>query len=48
MTKGDWGRTSREDLNWTCSVSGIEGLAEWLEDPSYPDSTMSWNVIHGK
>ncbi|CAO2820105.1 unnamed protein product [Amaranthus hypochondriacus] len=28
-------------------AKGIEGLAEWLEDPSYPDSTMSWNVIHG-
>ncbi|XP_021845128.1 E3 ubiquitin-protein ligase APD2 isoform X2 [Spinacia oleracea] len=28
-------------------AKGIEGLAEWLEDPSYPDSTLSWNVIHG-
>ncbi|KAL2902142.1 Cystatin-related protein 2 [Bienertia sinuspersici] len=28
-------------------AKGIEGLAEWLEDPSYPDSTLSWNLIHG-
>ncbi|CAL5335146.1 unnamed protein product [Camellia sinensis] len=24
-----------------------EGFAQWLEDISYPNSTMSWNVIHG-
>ncbi|GAB4833990.1 hypothetical protein Ancab_032242 [Ancistrocladus abbreviatus] len=23
-------------------------LAEWLQDPSYPNTTLSWNVIHGK
>ncbi|KMT12328.1 hypothetical protein BVRB_5g102700 [Beta vulgaris subsp. vulgaris] len=28
-------------------AKGIEGLAGWLEDPSYPDSSLSWNVIHG-
>ncbi|XP_021744721.1 uncharacterized protein LOC110710698 isoform X2 [Chenopodium quinoa] len=28
-------------------AKGIEGLAEWLEDPSYSDGTLSWNVIRG-
>ena len=23
-------------------------MAEWLEDPSYPDNTLSWNIIRGK
>ncbi|KAH0638835.1 hypothetical protein KY285_035421 [Solanum tuberosum] len=23
-----------------------EGLAQWLEDSSYPNTTLSWNVIH--
>ncbi|XP_038719176.1 E3 ubiquitin-protein ligase APD2-like isoform X2 [Tripterygium wilfordii] len=27
--------------------SGNEGLARWLEDPTYPNSTLSWNVIQG-
>lgn len=28
-------------------AKGIEGLAEWVEDPLYPDSALSWNVIRG-
>ncbi|XP_010326077.2 E3 ubiquitin-protein ligase APD2 isoform X3 [Solanum lycopersicum] len=28
-------------------AQGSEGLAQWLEDPSYPNTTLSWNVIHG-
>ncbi|XP_038701434.1 E3 ubiquitin-protein ligase APD2 isoform X2 [Tripterygium wilfordii] len=28
-------------------AQGNEGLAQWLEDPTYPNSTLSWNVIHG-
>ncbi|KAH7514628.1 hypothetical protein FEM48_Zijuj11G0109500 [Ziziphus jujuba var. spinosa] len=24
-----------------------DGLAQWLEDPTYPNSTLSWNIIHG-
>lgn len=28
-------------------AKGIDGLAEWLEDPSYPDDTLLWNVIRG-
>ncbi|GFY93160.1 RING/U-box superfamily protein [Actinidia rufa] len=24
-----------------------EGFAQWLEDPSYPNTTLSWNIIHG-
>ncbi|KAM7522072.1 hypothetical protein LguiA_011974 [Lonicera macranthoides] len=26
---------------------GKESLAEWIEDPSYPNTTLSWNIIHG-
>ncbi|KAK6120264.1 hypothetical protein DH2020_045955 [Rehmannia glutinosa] len=26
---------------------GNTGLAEWLKDPSYPNITLSWNIIHG-
>lgn len=25
----------------------MEGLAQWLEEPSYPNTTLSWNIIHG-
>lgn len=28
-------------------AKGIDGLAEWLEDPSCPDNTLSWNIIRG-
>ncbi|RXI01396.1 hypothetical protein DVH24_014745 [Malus domestica] len=24
-----------------------EGLAQWLEEPTYPNTTLSWNLIHG-
>ncbi|KAI8523573.1 hypothetical protein RHMOL_Rhmol13G0084500 [Rhododendron molle] len=26
---------------------GKDNLIEWLEDPSYPNTTLSWNIIHG-
>eukprot|EP00257_Ricinus_communis_P009427 XP_002528092.2 uncharacterized protein LOC8265049 [Ricinus communis] len=28
-------------------AQGSEGLSQWLEDPTYPNSTSSWNVIQG-
>ncbi|XP_019162856.1 PREDICTED: uncharacterized protein LOC109159226 [Ipomoea nil] len=28
-------------------AQGSEGLAQWLEDPSYPNGAFSWNLIHG-
>ncbi|XP_061343005.1 E3 ubiquitin-protein ligase APD2 [Gastrolobium bilobum] len=28
-------------------AEGAEGLSEWLQDPTYPNTTLSWNVIHG-
>ncbi|GAV75487.1 zf-C3HC4_3 domain-containing protein [Cephalotus follicularis] len=28
-------------------AQGNEGLAQWLEDPTYPNTTLSWNAIHG-
>ncbi|KAJ8898924.1 hypothetical protein K2173_008417 [Erythroxylum novogranatense] len=28
-------------------AQGNEGLAQWLEDPTYPNTTLSWNVIQG-
>ncbi|KAM7259156.1 hypothetical protein ACFE04_014897 [Oxalis oulophora] len=28
-------------------AEGNEGLARWLEDPTYPNITLSWNVVHG-
>ncbi|XP_068667788.1 E3 ubiquitin-protein ligase APD2-like [Aristolochia californica] len=28
-------------------AEGNENLIEWLEDPSYPDTTLSWNLIRG-
>lgn len=27
---------------------GNEGLSQWLEDPSYPNSTLSWKIINGE
>ncbi|KAA8517812.1 hypothetical protein F0562_015286 [Nyssa sinensis] len=28
-------------------AKGSEGFAQWLEDPSYPNTTLSWNIIRG-
>ncbi|XP_052176890.1 E3 ubiquitin-protein ligase APD2 isoform X2 [Diospyros lotus] len=28
-------------------AQGSEGFAQWLEDPSYPNTTLFWKVIHG-
>ncbi|XP_031128214.1 E3 ubiquitin-protein ligase APD2-like isoform X1 [Ipomoea triloba] len=28
-------------------TQGSDGLAQWLEDPSYPNGAFSWNLIHG-
>ncbi|KAF3449548.1 hypothetical protein FNV43_RR10277 [Rhamnella rubrinervis] len=28
-------------------ADGYEGLTQWLQDPTYPNTTLSWNVIHG-
>lgn len=28
-------------------AQGTEGLSQWLEDPTYPNTTLSWNVVHG-
>ncbi|XP_059667991.1 E3 ubiquitin-protein ligase APD2 [Cornus florida] len=28
-------------------AQGNEGFAKWIEDPSYPNTTLSWNIIHG-
>ncbi|KAH9602273.1 hypothetical protein KSS87_015679, partial [Heliosperma pusillum] len=28
-------------------AKGVEEMAEWIEDPSYPDVTLSWNDVHG-
>lgn len=28
-------------------AQGKESLIEWIEDPSYPNTTLSWNIIHG-
>lgn len=27
--------------------AGKESLVEWIEDPSYPNTTLSWNIVHG-
>ncbi|KAL6967679.1 hypothetical protein U1Q18_033485 [Sarracenia purpurea var. burkii] len=29
-------------------AQGRESLIEWIEDPSYPNTTLSWNIIQGK
>ncbi|KAG8495072.1 hypothetical protein CXB51_013231 [Gossypium anomalum] len=28
-------------------AQGIESLAKWVEDPSYPNTSLSWNIIYG-
>lgn len=28
-------------------TEGSESLAEWIENPSYTNTTLSWNIIHG-
>lgn len=32
----------------TFHAAGNEGLSQWLEDPTYPNTALSWNVIHGE
>lgn len=27
--------------------AGTESLIEWIDDPSYPNTTLSWNIING-
>ncbi|XP_010262861.1 PREDICTED: uncharacterized protein LOC104601271 [Nelumbo nucifera] len=29
-------------------AKGKESLVEWIEEPSYPNTTLSWNIIYGK
>ncbi|EOY07204.1 RING/U-box superfamily protein, putative isoform 3 [Theobroma cacao] len=28
-------------------AQGSEGLSQWLEDPTYPNTTLSWNIVRG-
>ncbi|CAK7331214.1 unnamed protein product [Dovyalis caffra] len=28
-------------------AQGTESLVEWIDDPSYPNTTLSWNIIYG-
>ncbi|XP_022745118.1 uncharacterized protein LOC111295729 [Durio zibethinus] len=28
-------------------AQGSEGLSQWLEEPTYPNTTLSWNIVHG-
>ncbi|TQD82392.1 hypothetical protein C1H46_032034 [Malus baccata] len=28
-------------------AQGKEGLAQWLEEPTYPNTSLSWNLVHG-
>ncbi|OMO97558.1 Zinc finger, RING-type [Corchorus olitorius] len=28
-------------------AQGSEGLSQWLQNPTYPNTTLSWNIIHG-
>ncbi|XP_047966213.1 E3 ubiquitin-protein ligase APD2 isoform X5 [Salvia hispanica] len=38
-----WGFSS---IGLIIAKAGNAELAEWLKDPSYPDTTFSWNIIH--
>lgn len=35
-------------LFWIQHIAGSDGLAQWLEEPTYPNTTLSWNLIHGE
>ncbi|XP_022767729.1 uncharacterized protein LOC111312047 isoform X2 [Durio zibethinus] len=28
-------------------AQGSEGISQWLENPTYPNTTLSWNIVHG-
>ncbi|XP_021289299.1 uncharacterized protein LOC110420346 isoform X1 [Herrania umbratica] len=28
-------------------AQGSEGLSQWLDDPTYPNTTLSWNIVRG-
>ncbi|KAL1549133.1 E3 ubiquitin-protein ligase APD2 isoform X4 [Salvia divinorum] len=53
LNEGSQINVSYSVYSWGFSSIGLviaEGnaeLAEWLKDPSYPDTTFSWNIIHG-
>lgn len=38
---------SPSDSIFLIIAEGSEGLAQWLEEPTYPNTTLSWNLIHG-
>ncbi|GFZ02179.1 RING/U-box superfamily protein [Actinidia rufa] len=53
-TEDEEASTMIRDDTWSCVIVvltfwffGSEGFAQWLEDPSYPNTTLSWNIIHG-
>jgi|APAra0007618328_1042625.scaffolds.fasta_scaffold06750_3 hypothetical protein len=29
-------------------IEGVDGLSEWVQDPTRPDTTLSWHIISGK
>ncbi|KAH9623993.1 hypothetical protein KSS87_020710 [Heliosperma pusillum] len=42
-----WSETLYASVKPESHGVGVEEMAEWIEDPSYPDVTLSWNVVHG-
>ncbi|OIW01182.1 hypothetical protein TanjilG_10343 [Lupinus angustifolius] len=42
-----WAQTLNVAILSNSHKAKVEGLTEWLEHPTYPNTTLSWNVIHG-
>lgn len=38
---------SNSDL-YEFMIEGVDGLSEWVQDPTRPDTTLSWHIISGK
>ncbi|XP_054784489.1 E3 ubiquitin-protein ligase APD2-like [Prosopis cineraria] len=39
--------SSKSSSIYLLIIEGDDGFTQWLEDLTYPNSTLSWNVVHG-
>lgn len=42
------GRVRSPVSNLLPKLAGSESLEDWIDHPSYPNTTLSWNIIYGK
>lgn len=48
LTRSVHGRIRSPVSNLLPKLAGGESLEDWIDHPSYPNTTLSWNIIYGK